>query len=66
MFLVNQFDDFLTPGNFHLAFERLQTASRNLYKELYSEDLQIFGLFLDDNINLLIHDIEQGIFKPES
>lgn len=66
MFLVNQFDDFLTPGNFHLAFERLQTASRNLYKELYYEDLQIFGLFLDDNINLIIHDIEQGIFKPES
>lgn len=66
MFSANQFEDFLTPGNFHLAFRRLQTASRDLYKELYYEDIQIFGLFLDENIKLIINDIKQGIFKPES
>lgn len=66
MFSGTQFNDFLTIENFHLAYQRLQTASRDLYKELYYEDLQIFGLFLDDNIKLLVNEIEQGIFKPES
>ncbi|NEO99327.1 MAG: RNA-directed DNA polymerase [Symploca sp. SIO2E9] len=62
----NQFEDFLTPENFHLAFSRLQTASRNLYKELYYEDLKIFGLFLDQNIEFILDEIKQGIFKSES
>jgi hypothetical protein len=66
MFSENHFEDFLTSGNFYLAFERLRTASRNLYKELYYEDIKIFGLFLDDNIKLLLKEIEQGLFKPES
>ncbi|WP_041780059.1 hypothetical protein [Allocoleopsis franciscana] len=66
MFLVNQFDNFLTLENFHLAFSRLQTATRDLYKELYYEDLKIFGLFLDENIKFVLNEIEQGIFKPES
>jgi hypothetical protein len=66
MFSANQFDDFLTPENFNLAFRRLQTASRDLYKELYYEDIKIFGLFLDENIKLLLNEIKQGIFKPES
>lgn len=66
MLSESQFEDFLTLENFHLAFNRLQTAARALYKELYYEDLQIFGLFLDENIKLLVHEIEQEIFKPES
>jgi len=66
MFSGNQFNDFITPEKFHLAFRRLQTASRDLYKELYYEDLRIFGLFLDENIKFLLNEIEQGIFKPES
>lgn len=66
MFSVNQFENFLTPENFHLAFIRLQTASKNLYKELYYEDLKIFNFFLDENIKLILNEIEQGIFKPES
>jgi len=66
MCLDNQFEHFLTSENFHLAFQRLQTASRNLYKDLYYEDLQIFGLFLEENIKFLLHEIEQGIFKPEN
>lgn len=59
------FEDFLTLENFNLAFQRLQTAPRNLYKELYYEDLQFFGLFLDENIKLLLNEIEQEIYKPE-
>ncbi len=66
MFSVNQFENFLTLENFHLAFVRLQTASKDLYKELYYEDLKIFGLFLDENIKLVLNEIEQGIFQPES
>lgn len=60
------FDDFLTPENFHLAYQRLQTASRNLYKELYYEDIKIFGFFLEKNISILLNEIEQDIYKPES
>jgi len=66
MFYGDQFNNFLTLDNFALAFKRLQTASRNLYKELYYEDLQIFGLFLEENITLLLNEIDQGIFKAES
>lgn len=61
----SQFDIFLTSDNFQLAFKRLQTASRNLYKELYYQDLKIFGFFLDQNIESLINEIGQKIFKPE-
>ena len=60
------FDDFLTPENFHLAYQRLQTASRNLYKDLYYEDIKIFGFFLEKNISILLNEIEQDIYKPES
>jgi len=64
----NQFDfaHFLTLENFRLAFQRLQTAPGSLYKELYHEDLKIFGLFLEENIKSLLNEIEQKIFKPEN
>jgi len=60
-----QFERLLTPVNFHLAFKRLQTATRNLYKELYYEDLKFFGIFIDENIDSLINEIQQNIYKPE-
>ena len=60
------FDDFLTPENFYLAFQRLQTASRNLYKELYYEDIKIFGFHLESNIATLLNEIKQEIYNPES
>lgn len=60
-----QYDKFLTYNNFYLAFRRLQTASRNLYKQLYYEDLKIFGFFITENINSLINEIKQEIYKPE-
>lgn len=60
------FDDFLTTENFHLAYQRLQTAPRNLYKDLYHEDIKIFGFFLEQNISILLNEIEQDIYKPES
>lgn len=66
MFSESQFESFLSKENFFLAFKRLQTAPRNLYKDLYYEDLKIFGLFLDNNIKNLLNEIEHGIFKPES
>ena len=66
MFLENQFNSFLSKDNFILAFKRLQTAPRNLYKELYGEDLQIFGLFLEENIKNLLNEIDTNIFKSES
>ena len=56
---------FLATENFKLAFKRLQTASRNLYKELYIEDLEIFGFLLEGNIENLIEEIRNNIFEPE-
>jgi hypothetical protein len=63
---MKQFSSFLTPENFQLAFMRLQTAPRNLYKEIYHDDLKVFGLFLDDNIKSLISEIEQNLFEPKA
>lgn len=60
------FDDFLTSENFYLAYQRLQTAPKNLYKELYYEDIKIFGFFLDKNILTLLNEIEYDIFNPEA
>lgn len=62
---MTQYDKFLTSKNFKLAFERLKTASRNLYKSIYYEDLKIFGLYLDENIETVILNIKQDIYKPE-
>lgn len=62
---MTQYDNFLKPENFKLAFERLKTASRNLYKSIYYEDLKIFGLYLDENIETVISNIKQDIYKPE-
>src|SRR5690554_3130884 len=62
---MTQYDIFLTSSNFKLAFDRLKTASRNLYKSIYYEDLKIFGLYLDENIETVISSIKQDIYKPE-
>lgn len=62
---MKQFDDFLSLENFHLAFERLKTAQKNLYKSIYYEDLRIFELFLTENIQTLTSDIKEGIYKPQ-
>jgi len=61
----NQVESFLSTENFRLAFQRLQTAPRNFYKELYCEDLKIFGFFLEENIESILTEIRQNIFKPE-
>jgi hypothetical protein len=62
---MTQYENFLTPNNFRLAFDRLKTASRNLYKSIYYEDLKIFELYLDENIETVISNIKQDIYKPE-
>lgn len=60
----NQRENFLSKKNFELAFKRLQTAPRNLYKEIYSEDLRIFGFSLERNIEAFVYEISEGIFTP--
>ncbi len=62
---MTQYEQFLTSDNFKLAFVRLRNASRNLYKSIYYEDLRIFGLFLEENIDTTINQIKQDIYKPE-
>lgn len=61
----DQMNSLLSKDNFKLAFKRLQTAQRNLYKELYFDDLQAFGFYADENIDSLINEIRQEIFSPE-
>lgn len=62
---MTQYEQFLSPDNFELAYVRLKTASKNLYKSIYYEDLKIFGLYLDENIETVINQIKQDIYKPE-
>ncbi|MDG2989874.1 RNA-directed DNA polymerase [Candidatus Synechococcus calcipolaris G9] len=66
MLKESQFESFLSKENFILAFQRLQTAPRNVYKDLYYEDLKIFGLFLEENIKSLLDEIKHCIFSPTS
>ncbi len=63
--MTSHFDLFLRINNFELAFKRLQTSQRDLYKDLYYEDTQIFGLRLKNNLESLVHEIKQEIFKPQ-
>jgi hypothetical protein len=60
-----QYGLFLSKENFRLAFERLKTAGKTLYKTLYYEDLKSFELFLEENIENLLIQIKEGIYKPE-
>lgn len=62
---MTQDEKFLSEDNFRLAFLRLQTAPRNLYKSIYYEDLKIFELFLDENIKSVINQIRQKTYRPE-
>ncbi len=62
---MTQHQKFLTNDNFKLAFERLKTSGRSLYKTIYYEDLKLFELYLDDNINTVINNIKQDIYKPD-
>lgn len=62
-----QFENFLSEENFYLAFKRLQTVDGYaFYKSLYRPDLNYFGLYMEDNINFLIHKIQEGIYQPQS
>lgn len=63
---MNQFERFLQIENFRLAFQRLKTAQRNLYKSIYYSDLRIFEVFLDDNLKTLIGQIRSNTYEPEN
>jgi hypothetical protein len=62
---MTQYEKFLTIDNFKLAFVRLKTAQRNLYKTIYLPDLAIFEVFLDENLRTLIITIQNKTYKPE-
>ncbi|MCD8443169.1 RNA-directed DNA polymerase [Tenacibaculum dicentrarchi] len=62
---MNQYDKLLTLENFELAFYRLKTAQRNLYKSIYYSDLKIFETFLQSNIQSLIKQLKTKTYKPE-
>jgi hypothetical protein len=63
---MNNFEQLLTVENFCLAFSRLITCKRDLYKEIYYEDIKIFNLFLIENINSLLNEIREEIYEPEN
>lgn len=58
------FDDLISYENIYIAFKRLQTTSRDYYKNLYWNDLYNFGLDLEKNINTLIHLLKEDLYKP--
>ncbi|GHA51518.1 hypothetical protein GCM10007103_35010 [Salinimicrobium marinum] len=62
---MNQYSRFLSLENFEIAFYRLKTAQRNLYKTIYYPDLKIFETFLESNLRTLINQIESSTYSPE-
>ena len=64
--LETNFEEFIKIENLRLAFIRLQTANRNIYKEIYYEDLKNFGLFIEENLISLSNELSEEIYSPES
>ena len=62
---MTQYESFLSNENFALAYNRLKTATRSFYKDIYYEDLRIFGYFLEENIENTITHLKSNIYKPE-
>ena len=62
---MNQYDRLLSLENFEIAFYRLKTAQKNLYKTIYYPDLKIFENFLNSNLQTLINQISTNTYKPE-
>lgn len=62
---MNQYNSFLSLENFEIAFYRLKTAQRNLYKTIYYPDLKIFENFLQINLQTLINQISTNTYRPE-
>lgn len=63
----DQYTEFLTYDNFYLAFKRLQTVDGfTLYKNLYRPDIEFFGFFLEESIDLLVHQIRENIYEPKN
>jgi len=64
--LENQYEQFLSYDNFFIAFKRLQTVDGYVfYKSLYRPDIRYFGLYLEENLQFLIHNIKEGIYQPQ-
>ena len=59
-----QVQSFLREENFILAYKRLQTAGRCLYKDLYKQDMKIFGSNLELNVKCLVNDLRNGLYAP--
>jgi hypothetical protein len=62
--MEDQYAKFLSKENFVLAYLRIKTKKRDAYKEFFYKDFQIFELFFYDNIDQLIFDVSEGIYKP--
>lgn len=58
-----QYCDFLNSDNFILAYKRLQTAGRNLYKSVYMHELKIFGVYLEKNVENLVYQIKEKSYS---
>lgn len=59
------YERFLTKENFELAYSRIKHAPNNAYKYFYKKDVEVFGLFLGQNINQLISEIESHKYEPQ-
>lgn len=61
-----QYSQFISKDNFILAYQRLKTTPRTEYKEFYRCDFRAFELYIDSNIEQLIHNISEGIYEPSN
>ncbi|WFF72262.1 RNA-directed DNA polymerase [Proteiniclasticum sp. QWL-01] len=59
-----QYDAFLTTENFTLAYIRIKTASKSVYKDFFYDDFRAFEAFFDINIGELLHQVKEDIYIP--
>ena len=62
----SQYDNFLSYENFTLAYKRLKTSPRSVFKEFYYDDFRYFETSFNENIESLILEIRERIYSPVS
>lgn len=61
-----QYEQFVSKENFILAYQRLKTVKRDEYKEFFYRDFDAFEFFFEQNIEQLICNVKEGIYKPQN
>ena len=59
------YEKFLSRENFELAYSRIKHWPKNAYKFFYKTDIEAFEVFLSNNLEQLISEIQELKYRPE-